>query len=146
MKTTFKYIIILLLAIISIQIVTYYVFGIKSLRYIYFDKIENNNVYTGNIGVYDNSYNEKEKIEIEKRLLKRFKSVHFESDNKLFFDRYRYSENYGGLSIEITYTFPFKAEIQENIGGYQYGEVWNTKFVWCIFKWIRYDHICIGQP
>ena len=145
MKNKIKFITIFVLLIVSIQTVTFYVFGKKSLAYQYFDKIDNNNVYAGSIGVFDNMYSEKEKVEMKKRLLKRYKSVHFESDNKFYFDRYRLSENYGGLSIEIIYTFPFKAEIQENFGGYQYGELWNTKFAWCIFKSIRYDHICIGQ-
>lgn len=131
--------------LVSIQTLTFYLFGKESLKYQYFDKIENNNIYTGPIAILDNKYSILEKAEIEKRLLKRYKSVNIVSDSLLYFDKYRFSENFGGLSIDIKYYFPYMATVEEEHGGYQYGEFWETKFVWCFFTWIRYNHKCKGQ-
>lgn len=101
---------------------TYHIIGKETLTYQYFNKIENYNLYTGTIGVFDNKFSEKQKTEIEKRLLKRYKSVNFISDKQLYYDKYRVNDNLFGLSIEIKYSFPYLAYVEEEHGTLYYGE------------------------
>lgn len=145
MKKRIKHIVIIIFALVFIQILTYYLYGIKSISYQYFDKIENHNYHKGIIGVFDNKISKLDKAEIEFRLLKRYKSVQFTSDINEYENKYRMNENNWGLSYEIKHSFPFIATITEENGTLYYGEKWESKFIWCFGFWIQYKHLCIGQ-
>jgi hypothetical protein len=121
-RTKLNTFLIVILILVTFQMLTYHIIGKETLTYQYFNKIENYNLYNGTIGVFDNKFSEKQKTEIEKRLLKRYKSVNFISDKQLYYDKYRVNDNLFGLSIEIKYSFPYLAYVEEEHGILYYGE------------------------
>ncbi len=144
----FKILLLSLVVLVLIQFLSYSFYGKYSLPYKHFDQIENYHYTKGIIGVfYEKGLTEFQKSEIEKRLLKRYRKVEFAALYEDYYENYRIrdEEKTMGLLFLIDYSFPFKAVIFEEQGYLYYGESWESKYIWCFFKWIRLERVCTSQ-
>lgn len=148
MSKTLKVIVAIFLFLLILQSTSFYFYGKKTIVYKYFDKVDYNNYHKGVIGVFDNNaFSVEEKKEIEERLLKRYSSVYFTSDTGKYENTFRLGGNVDnwGLSYKIEYIFPFIAIVNEEQGTLYYGEFWETKLIWCFYRWIKIKRECTLQ-
>jgi hypothetical protein len=133
--------------LVSIQICSYYLYGVDSLKADCFKHFRTHlTEKTGKVGIFlKEDLPLKSKEAITQQFLPPFSSVDFYTDSVSFEREFSQNPNDWGVRYEIEYYFPFSATVVEFNGGRSYAESWESEYFWCFGKWILIEKDCTGQ-